>query len=209
MSPIPLAGRLAVLAAALAAPVALAQSLPADSLDAASLDADSLHATGDSTAVDSTVADSVQVPPPPPAPVLHAFGDGLHVTLPSGWGGPVAIDDRQTGRAVRSFYNAEEGHPLQNVTLRVERVDGLNALLRERWSRGQTAAGYHGTTPVGPAATPLGGFGVEVAGPGQGGAVVFVHRGASSWTIGVTAPADLWRLRRAEVLAVLSGVALL
>ena len=167
-------------------------------------------ALADSVAADSVALAEAAVPevvPPLPAPTLHAFADGLRVTLAAGWDGPATVAATPAG-AVYRFQNDAAGHPLQGVVLRVERVDGLNALFRERWSRGLTTSGYAGMTPVGPAAAPLPGFGVEVAGDGRGGAVVFVQRGASSWAVGVSAPAAQWARQRAEVLAVLADVAL-
>ena len=86
--------------------------------------------------------------------------------------------------------------------LRVERITGLNPLLRERFTRGQTSYGYHGTTPVGPAAVPDG-LGIEVAGPGTGGAVAFITRGPILWAVSVQAPATTWTAHRAEVMGLL------
>jgi hypothetical protein len=137
------------------------------------------------------------------------FGTGLRVTLPPGWDGQAAATEAALpGDALYTFQNVTPGHPLQGADLRLERVAGLNELLRGRWSRGLTTYGYHGTTADGPATTPLPGFGVEMAGAGQAGAVVFTQRGASMWAVQVDAPTSLSRARRAEVLALLPGGAL-
>ncbi len=148
-----------------------------------------------------------EMPPPPPRPTLHAFGaTGLRVTLPAGWTGPVAAADAQAERyALYTFENAAD-HPLAGTTLRVERVQGLNQLVRQRFQQGQTGYGYHGTRPIGPAATPLPGLGMEVEGPGTAGAVVFLQRGLASWTVQIEAPASVWAAHRGEVLTVLAGV---
>lgn len=192
----------------------------------------------DVPAADSTRADSVAVPPAPPAldgllrraadhreahlpitllqntlersvqPVRYAFRSGLRITLPPGWDGPESAVEPADGAVLYTFQNTTPGHPLAGVTVRLERVQGLNALLRERWMRGQTSHGYHGTQPVGPAAAPMPGFAVEVTGPGQSGAVVFSQRDSGMWAVQVVAPAALWASRRDAVLALLTGITL-
>ena len=215
MSLTPLARRALLLvgAAALLSPLvpsARAQTAGLAPPDSLSAPEEQTVAAPDSTAPPAIPADSLalsEAPEAPPAPTLHAFGDGLRVTLAPGWDGPASVRASPAG-AVYGFQNEAPGHPLQGVAVRVERVDGLNALLRERWSRGLTASGYAGLGPVGPAAAPMPGFGVEVADAVRGGATVFAIRGASSWAVQVTAPLAVWRARRADVLAVLAGVAL-
>ena len=203
----------------LAASAVFAQSSPADSV--ATNGGDTVAAS------DTLAADSAEVAPPgpplpapeprvasastppPPQPTIHAFGKtGLRVTLPAGWNGPVAaVEDHAESYALYTFSNAAD-HPLAGTTLRIERVQGLNQLLRERWANGQTSYGYHGTRPVGPAAQPLPGVGLEVEGRGTGGAVVFLQRGLANWAVQIEAPASVWAERRGEVLAVLAGVEL-
>ena len=129
---------------------------------------------------------------------------GLRVTLPPGWDGPVAADEaRLPAYALYTFEDAEDG-----AVLRVERVTGLNPVERERWRTGAVRYGYHGTRPVGPAALPVAGLGVEVSGGDRGGAVAFVQRGAAYWALHVSAPAEVWASHRPGLLAALAGVAL-
>ncbi len=191
----------------LAAPAAPAQGTATGSATAA-LVADSVEA-------DSVEAARLELPeppapekPPPAIPTLHAFGaTGLRVTLPAGWDGPTAAAEGQAeSYALYTFSNTAADHPLAGTTLRVERVQGLNALLRERWTRGQTGHGYHETRPVGPAVAPLPGLALEVAGDGTGGVVVFSQRGQAQWAVQIEAPASVWAERRGQVLAVLAGV---
>ncbi len=142
-------------------------------------------------------------------PTVYAFGiTGASVTLPAGWDRePSVAEDALPEYAVYTVANDVDGHPLAGVVLRVERVTGLNPLLRERWLHGQTMTGYHGTGPVGPAEVPEG-FGVEIAGRGVGGVVAFVQRGPVLWAVSVEAPAATWAAQRAEVAAVLAAVRL-
>ncbi len=141
-------------------------------------------------------------------PTQHVFASGLRVDLPSGWDGPATALDEGPARERYTFQNAAVGHPLEGAILRAERAGGLNPLQREQWVRGQTSYGYNGTRPVGPAAAPMAGLALEVEGGGQGGVVVFAQHRGEMWTFQVVAPAGLWYQRRADLLAVLGGVAL-
>lgn len=146
---------------------------------------------------------------PAPRPALHAFGrTGLRVTLPAGWNGPTAQDEgRLPAYALYTFTSAAPG-PLAGVTLRVEQLVGLNPLDEQRWRAGQTGYGYHGSRPTGPAAVPVQALvAFETAGPGTGGAVAFLQRGRTFWAVQVEAPTALWRSRKAEVVALMAGVA--
>ena len=191
----------AAAALVLLGPSALAQAPEADSL-----------AVHDPAAADSVVAVPAGPAPgpvtlPAPQPTVHAFGaTGLRVTLPAGWNGPTEALDADPAYAAYAFRNALPGNSLSGAVLRVERVLGLNQLLRERWQRGQTSYGYHGTRPVGPIVSPLPGLGLEVAGAGTGGVVVFLQRGPASWAVQIEVPEAVWATRRAEVLAVLADV---
>ena len=208
--------RLLVLLAALTPAVALAQSpAPPDSTEAASTDT---TATASARPLFSFAAlsDSVRArqpaepePKPEPTaapltPTLHVVGTaGVTMLLPAGWDGPVsAVETEDPGYALYSARNDAPDHLLAGAVLRVERITGLNPLLRERFTRGQTSYGYHGTTPVGPAAVPDG-LGIEVAGPGTGGAVAFITRGPILWAVSVQAPATTWTAHRAEVMGLL------
>ncbi len=62
--------------------------------------------------------------------------------------------------------------------------------------------------PIGPVATPVPSLGIEVASATEAGAVAFIQRGATYWAVQIAAPPDLWASRRADLLAVLSGIAL-
>lgn len=133
---------------------------------------------------------------------------GAAVTLPGSWTGPLTIvEDELPDYALYTARNANPASPLRDAVLRVERVTGLNALYRERWTKGQTTYGYHGASPVGPAPVPEG-LGLEVEGPGTGGAVAFTQRGATLWAVAIEVPAAAWATHRAEALAILAGVRL-
>ena len=142
-------------------------------------------------------------------PTVEVLGtSGASALLPGGWEGPVTISEVDLpAYALYTARNDAMDSPLHGAILRVERVTGLNALYRERFSKGQTTYGYHGSSPVGPAAAPEG-LGLELNGPGTGGAVAFVQRGATMWTVAVEAPLETWAAHRADVLAVLAGVRL-
>lgn len=210
---------LLVVVALLAAPLALAQTPEVDSTAVA----DSLIVVPDSLVADSVVVGYTEPPPPAPEPrvqevsapqlpqpTTHAFAaTGLRVTLPLGWDGPTAaLDADAADYALYTFTNATPDDPLFGTVLRVERVQGLNALLRERFRRGLTTYGYHGSRPVGQAGVPLPGVGLEIEGAGTRGAVAFLQSGPSNWTVQIEAPASVWASRRGEVLAVLAGVAI-
>jgi hypothetical protein len=136
----------------------------------------------------------------------YAFAStGLRVALPPAWDGETTVDEaRLPSYALYTFTSAAPGR--DGAVLRVERVVGLDALARERWRTGAVHYGYHGTRPVGPAAVPVAGLGVEVAGGGRGGAVAFVQRGPTYWALHVSAPAEVWAARRADLLAALAAI---
>ena len=208
----------ALLLVVLAGPV-VAQDAPGP------VPSDSTATPGDSAAVSLgglLARLEAPAPPPPPGPISvlrntlerssqpthHVFGSGLRVVLPPAWDGPAAALDHAPGYALYTFENTTPEHPLLGAALRVERVQGLNALLRERWMRGQTPHGYHGTRAVGPASAPMGGFAVEVEGAGGAGIVVFSQRDGTMWATQVWAPRPLWYARRGELVALLAGVTL-
>lgn len=211
---------LALLALIVLALPASAQSTEADTVavaaDSTQVAADSLvtpHLGGLLRRVAADMAEAqaetpVPGPIPPPAPILHVFGSGLRVTLPPGWDGPAIASEGDPGHATYAFQNTATGHPLVGASVRLERVSGLNPLLRERWLRGQTTHGYNGTRPVGPATAPIPGFAVEVEGPGLRGIAVFTQRDDGLWALQVVAPTALWEQRRDEVRALLAGIRL-
>lgn len=157
------------------------------------------------------LADAGALPPEAAAgPVVYAFGGtGLRVTLPAGWDGLASADEsRLPGYALYALANTAAGSGLADATLRIERVVGLTPLDAQRWRTGAVPYGYHGTRPVGPIALPLPGLGLEVAGAAEAGAVAFAQRGTVYWTVQIVGPPALWASRRADLLAVLAGVAL-
>ncbi len=180
---------------------------PRDSTAGPRLGALLRRAGADALAAQAQVV-SVPPPAPPPAPTVHAFGSGLRVTVPAGWDGPASAYDGDPAYGLYTFENTAPDHPLRDTIVRLERVGGLNDLLRERWMRGQTPHGYHGTRPVGPSAAPVPGFGVEVEGVGVRGVTVFTQSRSGYWALQVVAPSDVWAQRRGDVLALLAGVAL-
>lgn len=144
--------------------------------------------------------------PAPPRPITLPFAaTGLRVTLPADWDGAAAADE--SALPAYALYTFEGG-AAGGALLRVERVVGLSPLERERWRTGAVRYGYHGTRPVGAIGVPVEGLGLEVAGPGRGGAVAFVQRGGTYWALHVSAPAAAWETHRADLLAVLAGVQL-
>ncbi|WP_412063421.1 hypothetical protein [Rubrivirga sp. IMCC45206] len=203
------------LAVALSAPAALAQIVPPEAESAP----DSV-ATAPSFAQD-VVREAAQRARPSPRlglalraatqPTVETIRElGVTVTLPPGWRGPAVPSAQNSGRyAVFTLRNAAPRHPLAGAVVRVERVVGFEGVERERWLRGQTPYRYHGSAgPVGPIAVPGHPFGVEVAGGGVRGAVVFVRTHGAIWAIGVEAPEALWARQQAALLALVNGVRL-
>lgn len=140
----------------------------------------------------------------PPTQTVYPFAaTGLRVTLPADWNGDVTADE--AALPAYALYTFEGGETA-GVVLHVERVVGLNPLERERWRAGSVRYGYHGLRPVGAAALPVGGLGVEVTGADRGGAVAFVQRDDAYWTVHVSAPAAVWAAHRAALEAALAGV---
>ncbi|HEX8299113.1 MAG TPA: hypothetical protein VF594_08125 [Rubricoccaceae bacterium] len=134
---------------------------------------------------------------------------GLRVTLPPGWSGAGAVDEsRLPAYALYTFANTARG-ALAGVTLRVERVVGLNPAEEQGWRSGQARVGYHGARPVGPIGAPVEALvAVETAGAGTGGATAFVQRGRTFWAVSVQAPAAMWAARREAIVALMASVSL-
>ncbi len=148
------------------------------------------------------------VQPAPGASALSVFGrTGLRVTLPPGWDEPAVVDESRLPASALYAFRATSG-PLAGATLRVEQVVGLNPAEEQQWRSGRTARGYNGTRPVGPA--PVGGAlaAFETVGAGTGGATAFFQRGRTFWAVQAQAPAAVWAARRADVMALMAGVAL-
>lgn len=180
--------------AVLAAPCAAAQA------DRAAPDPVAVEAPAGSAAPDAPAAETAEPPAPRPL-AFTASGTGLAVALPPGW---TATEATEGGLPAYARYAFTDGA----ATLLVERVVGLNELDRQRWTRGQTTYGYHGLTPVGPAAVPLPGLGLAVEGPGVAGAVAFAQRGQAFWAVHVRAPEAVWAARRGALAEMLAGVTL-
>ena len=143
-------------------------------------------------------------------PVVAELGtSGAAVVLSPGWDGPSTANElRAPTYSSYAVTNASPEHPLVGVSLRVERVIGLQEPFRRRWLNGQTTQGYHGLQGVGAAAVPLPGVGIELAGRGRGGAVAFVQTGTAYWAVHVSAPEATWRTRRAEVIGLMRALVL-
>lgn len=213
-----------VLLALLTSPASLAQDAPAiveENATASSASDSTVAALGPDLFTFSLLADSTQavidrIPRPEPAPVvevepptptLHVFGtSGVSFLAPADWTTQTTAIERD-GYSRFTATNATDGHPLDGATVTVERIVGLNPLLRERFLRGQTPFGTHGAEAIGPIAVPEG-VGLEVAGPDACGAAVYVARGAVLWAISVQAPASTWNARRPNVMALLTNLRL-
>lgn len=150
----------------------------------------------------------VEVAVPAAAPALSVFGrTGLRVTLPDGWSEPAAVDESRLPAYALYAFRATSG-PLAGATLRVEQVVGLNPAEEQQWRTGRTARGYDGVRPVGPATVGGALVAFETAGTGAAGATAFFQRGRTFWAIQVQAPGAVWSARRADVMALFSGVEL-
>lgn len=171
-------------------------------------------AFADSVGVDPEPTDPFdRAPAPPPAPAAATVAPpsasqsvygrtGLRVSLPSGWVQSAIDESRLPTYALYTFSG-----PLRGVTLRVEQVVGLNPLEEQQWRVGQTAVGYDGTRPIGTIAVPLDALAAfETAGPDTGGAVAFLQRGRTFWSVSVQAPAPIWRTRKADLVALMQSV---
>lgn len=121
----------------------------------------------------------------------EAYRSGLAVSLPSGWAGPEAVDESGLpGLASYRFENRSDSSALRGAVLHVERLTGLNPVMRERWQQGRVPYGYHGARPVAAvAAVPLpGAVGFRTEREGQEGEVYFLARGPVHWAIQIEAP---------------------
>ena len=186
--------------------------------------ADTESTASDSLSADSAAADPIveaelpDAPTPAEAeiergapPQLIRYSDaatGLVIDLPPGWSETLSVSETELPAYARYSFAAASGSPLAGTTLHVERLAGLNALDRERWTRGLTPYGYHGLRPVGPLDLPVPGLGIELKERGSGGAVAFVQRGQTFWAVHVQAPEAVWSAYRAEAIALLGAVRL-
>ena len=139
------------------------------------------------------------------APALaqpQAYPSGLVVTLPEGWSGPAEVDeDGLPGLASYRFENANDASALHGAVLHVERLTGLNPVMRERWQQGRVPYGYHGARPVAtlPAPPLPGAVGFRTAREGRTGHVYFLARGPVHWAIQVEAPAAVFDAHEAAL----------
>ncbi len=191
-------------AAQTAAQTPTAQVPPAQTSDAR---AEADPVLSEPTEATREAAPVAPAPAAPARPTSALYGrTGLRAALPPGW---ASADDeaRLPAYAVYTF-TAPAGSPLAGVTLRAELLTGLNPAEEQGWHAGQARVGYHGARPVGPAQVPVEALvAVETAGPGLGGATAFVQRGRMFWAVSVVAPAATWARRRADVVALMAGVA--
>jgi hypothetical protein len=139
------------------------------------------------------------------APALaqpEAYRSGLVVALPEGWAGPEAVDESGLpGFASYRFENRSDSSALRGAVLHVERLTGLNPVMRERWQQGRVPQGYHGARPVAALATVPwpGAVGFRTARDGDDrvGNVYFLVRGTVYWAVQVEAPAAVFAAHEA------------
>ncbi|HLT48212.1 MAG TPA: hypothetical protein VK002_13340 [Rubricoccaceae bacterium] len=133
----------------------------------------------------------------------QVYRSGLVVTLPEGWAGPAEVDESGLpGLASYRFENRSDSSALRGAVLHVERLTGLNPVMRERWQQGRVPYGYHGARPVAPlSASPLpGAVGFRTEREGMVGHVYFLVRGPVYWAIQVEAPEAVFTPHEAVLL---------
>lgn len=133
----------------------------------------------------------------------QAYTSGLVVTLPEDWSGTETVDEGELpALASYRFENRNPESPLRGAVLHVERVTGLNPMMRERWAQGRVSYGYHGARPVAAlASVPLpGAVGFRAEREGRLGAVLFVARGPVFWAVQVEAPEDVFAAHEVALL---------
>ena len=126
-----------------------------------------------------------------PGMVTEPYASGLVVTFPDGWQGPSEVDENgYPGRATYRFENTNAGNPLRGAVLHIERLTGLNPVMRERWAQGRVPYGYQGSRPIAAlTSTPIpGSVGFRTERPDYRGNVYFFARGAAHWAVHVEAP---------------------
>jgi hypothetical protein len=140
------------------------------------------------------------------APVLaqpQAYRSGLVVTLPEGWSGPEAVDESHLpGLASYRFENRSDSSALRGAVLHIERLTGLNPMMRERWYQGRVPYGYHGARPVAAieVAPVPGAIGFLTERGEYVGHVYFLVRGPVYWAVQVEAPAAVFDAHEAALL---------
>jgi hypothetical protein len=148
------------------------------------------------------------------APALaqpQTFTSGLVVALPEGWSGAAAVDERGLpGLASYRFENQNPQSPLRGAVLHVERLTGLNPMMRERWAQGRVPYGYHGARPVAalPAVPIPGAVGFRTEREGHLGGVFFAVRGPVYWAVQVEAPEDVYAAHEGTLLDLARGLRL-
>jgi hypothetical protein len=142
------------------------------------------------------------------APALaqpQAYRSGLVVTLPEGWSGPEAVDESGLPRmASYRFENQSDASALRGAVLHVERLTGLNPMMRERWHQGRVPYGYHGAVPVAAleVAPVPGAIGFLTERDDYVGHVYFLVRGPVYWAVQVEAPAAVFDAHESTLLDV-------
>lgn len=141
------------------------------------------------------------------------FTGGLAVALPDHWQGETEVDEARLPQvASYRFENGNPESPLYGAVLHVERVTGLNPLMRERWIQGRVPFGYHGAQPV--AALPPsqvtveGAVGFRTVRDDRGGVVYFTSRGQTYYAVQVEAPAAVFETHEAALLALAGAIRL-
>lgn len=130
------------------------------------------------------------------------YASGLTVALPGGWAGPEAVDESGLpGLASYRFENQSDSSALRGAVLHVERLTGLNPVMRERWQQGRVPYGYHGARPVSAlAATPLtGAVGFRTEREGRTGEAYFLTQGPVHWAVHIEAPATVFAAHSAAL----------
>lgn len=121
----------------------------------------------------------------------QAYRSGLVVTLPENWDGPATVDESGLpGRASYRFEDQSDSSATRGAVLTIERLTGLNPVMRERWQQGRVPYGYHGARPVAvlPSAPLPDAVGFRTERDGMVGDVYFLVRGPVYWAIQVEAP---------------------
>jgi hypothetical protein len=144
-----------------------------------------------------------------PAFAQQTYASGLSVTLPEGWEGPTEVDESGLpGRASYRFENRSETSPLIGTVLHVERVTGLNPVMRERWIQGRVPYGYHGARPIAPlSSSPWpGAVGFRTEREDFLGDVYFLVQGSVYWAVQIEAPATVFLANEETLRSLLRGL---
>lgn len=143
------------------------------------------------------------------APVsAQSFDTGLSLTLPDDWTGTEEVDEGSLPQtASYRFVNTNPESDWLGAVVHVERVTGLNPMMRERWMQGRVPFGYHGAQPVAAvsrASVPFpNAVGIQTTRDDRPGAVYFLATGQTYWAVQVEVPASMLEAQP-DALAVLA-----